>query len=691
MNISYNWLRDLIEIDLPPTELGEKLTAAGLAVEGIEPVGDDFIFDVDLTSNRSDCLSHRGMAREIGALTNARLKGIETEIPRKAPEDKDLVTILDPDLCHRFTARIIRNVKIAPSPEWLKKRLEAIGERAINNVADITNYVMHELGQPMHSFDLSQLAGGRIIVRRAVAGEKIKTLDEIERKLDPTMLAICDSEKPVAVGGVMGGFDSGITENTTDVLLEVAYFERTSIRQTSRNLNLTTEASYRFERGVDIENLIRASDRATDLICRLAGGEPGEFVDVYPNKIDPIEIQVGDLTYATKRLTGLEVENAGIERILSALGIDKIGETKGGASYTAPTWRHDLAIEEDLVEEVARIVGYEKLETLIPPAIGAGEYQPNELRKQQLRNTLADSGFFETLSYSFIDTKYDELFDFIPNFLPENLNRKFVTIKDPIIEGSTRMRASLLPGLLEAVRVNFNHQRRDLKLFEFGKVFSASEKEGGLPRERELFSIVMTGNEMAAEKATPDRPFDFFDAKGAVETLPRALHTKNFEFAPKEFKHLRKGQSAEISFGGKPVGSIGRLNEALTTQFKFKQPVFVAEVDLRTILEKSEETFLYKPLPVFPGIVRDVSLLLKRSDNFRDLVAEIKNMNFELLTNVQFADIYEGKGVPEDSRSLTLRFEYRSAERTLLEEEVENVHSQILGLLENKFDLKQKL
>ena len=290
MNISYNWLRDLIDIDLSADELAAQLTRVGITVEGVHSHGDDFVLDIDLTSNRPDCLSHLGVAREIAAITRSPLrapaKRSDPDVPLPSVLAYDVVAIHDPDLCHRFTARIIKNVKIGPSPDWLVTRLETIGERAINNVADITNYVMHELGQPMHSFDFDKLSGNRLIVRRAKAGEMIRTLDDVERTLDQTMLVIADAESPAAIGGIMGGLDSSITESTNTVLLEVAYFKRENIRQTSRKLNLTTEASYRFERGVDVENLIKASNRAAELICELAGGELGEFIDVYPTKTE---------------------------------------------------------------------------------------------------------------------------------------------------------------------------------------------------------------------------------------------------------------------------------------------------------------------------------------------------------------------------------------------------------------------
>ncbi|MBA2493203.1 MAG: phenylalanine--tRNA ligase subunit beta [Acidobacteria bacterium] len=687
MIISYNWLKDLVEVNLSPQELANELTKVGLAVEGVHQANDDFVFDIDLTSNRSDCLSHLGVAREIRAITNYELLITNHKDQKPKTEDQNVVTIQDADLCHRFTARIIRNVRIAPSPDWLKKRLEAIGERTINNVADISNYVMHELGQPMHAFDFNKLAENRIVIRRARNGETIKTLDEARRKLNDTMLAICDAEKPVAVAGVMGGFDSGITEETTNVLLEVAYFKRENIRQTSRKLNLTTEASYRFERGVDIENLIRASNRATELICELANGEAGEFVDVYPTKFVPNKIQSKDIQFAVKRLTGLDVEKNEILRILNALGIQSKSET----IYLSPSWRHDLAIEEDLVEEVARIYGYDKIAEELPPSVNAGEYQPNEMRKLHLRQTLANLGFDEAINYSFIDTHSDEKFELIPDFVHENLDEKFISLKDSIIEGATRMRPSLLSGLLDAVRTNFNHRRRDIKLFELGKVFSASDKENDLPEEKELFALVVTGSETLQNKAMPLREYDFYDAKGALESAANALNIPALEFKTKDVKHLRKGQSAAVLFNGKQIGAIGRLTDEITSAYKFKQPVFVAEINLQVLLEAKEQEVLYKPLPVFPSIVRDVSLLANRSVNFADIKQAIEAENFELLRKVGFVDVYEGEGMMNNERSITIRLEYRSNERTLLEEEVEKIHARILQNIESKLDVKQRL
>jgi phenylalanyl-tRNA synthetase beta chain len=692
MNISYNWLKDLVEVDLSPPDLAQKLTDVGLAVEGIHEFQGDFVFDIDLTSNRPDCLSHFGVAREVRAITGGELKIQTANDEKQSTKDdsQNLVSIQDSDLCPRFTARVIRHVKIAPSPEWLVKRLEAVGERSINNVADITNYVMHEFGQPMHSFDFNKLKENRIVVRRARAGETIKTLDEVERRLDETMLAICDAEKPVAVGGVMGGFDSGITEETTDVLLEVAYFKRENIRQTSRRLGLTTEASYRFERGVDIENLVRASNRAAQLIGELAGGEAGEFVDVYPAKFTPNEIESKDIAGAVKRLSGLDVEEKEILQTLSALGIDSRPSTPGARLFIAPSWRHDIAIEEDLVEEVARLVGYDKIEEKLPFSQSAGEYQATEPRKKHLRRALANLGFDEAISYSFIDTRHDETFELIANLTDDNAEEKFVTLQDSIIEGAVRMRPSLLSGLLDAVRTNFNHRQRNIRLFELGKVFAATANEDGLPKEQELFALVLSGSETLENKAMPVREFDFYDAKGALEAAIEAINLPALEFAAKDVKHLRRGQSAEIRAGGKSVGTIGRLNDEIAAAYKFRQPVFVAEVDLQTLLQAKQRDVLYRPLSVYPSIQRDVSVLVKRGVSFAEIKQTVEAQGFELLRKVEFVDVYEGVGVADDERSVTIRLEYRSDERTLTEPEAEAVHAQILQALERDLGAKQR-
>jgi len=695
MNISYNWLRDLIDINLSPDEVANELTSVGLAVEGIHAIGSDFVFDIDLTSNRPDCLSHLGIARELRAITSGSLKPSATlAINSKNGDSRDLAAIETEDLCHRFTARVIRGVSIGPSPPWLVDRLEAIGERSINNVADITNYVMHELGQPMHAFDFDKLAGGQIIVRRATAQEKIITLDDVERQLDPSILAICDIEKPVAVAGIMGGLDSSITGDTVNVLLEVAFFDRRAIRAASRKLNLATEASYRFERGVDIENLIQASNRATALIVELAGGTAEEFVDAYPGKFVADKIDTADISATVKRLSGLEVNSAECKRILSSLGIS---EQDGAAvhdsqflTFICPSWRHDLAIEEDLVEEVARHTGYDKIASELPPAFGAGEYQPTEAREKLLRQTLTGLGFSEALSYSFIDTRFDDGFQVVPQLTDEASADKYVTLQHSIIEGSVRMRHTVLPGLLDAVRLNLNQQRRDIRLFEIGKIFASRAGENILPNEQKSLGLILTGGYSEANRLTPTRQLDFYDAKGAIEAALEAASISEVSFVAARIKHLRLGQAAEIVVGDTTVGYVGRINDEISKVYKFRQPIFVAELNLSLAMQKDISLAVYRPLARYPAIVRDVSFTIGRGIAFEDIRSTVLGQNLELCTNVLFVDIYEGKGLSEDEQSLTIRLEYRSDERTLVEEEVEVLHRRIVLHVEAQCGVKQR-
>lgn len=684
MNISYNWLKDLIDLDLSPDETAAALTRVGLAVEGIHPDKDDFVFDIDLTSNRPDCLSHLGVARELSVSTRGALK-VGTPVSESDDPAQTLVSIEDPDLCNRFTARVIRGVTVGPSPQWLVDRLEAVGERSINNVADITNYVMLEFGQPMHAFDLDKLAENRIVVRRARKGETIQTLDEIDRNLEASMLAICDAEKPAAIGGIMGGHDSSITDSTVNVLLEVAYFDRGNIRATSRKLNLTTEASYRFERGVDIENLKRASDRAARLICELAGGEMGEFLDVYPTRALQNTIRSNDIAGAVKRLTGLDVPKKECVRILNAIGIENNEDT-----FISPTWRHDIAIEEDLVEEVARHAGYENIADELPPAYGAGEYQPTEHHERALRQTLIGMGFDEAISYSFIDTRHDGVFEPVPGVLSDKADDKYVSLCDSVIEGAVRMRPTAIPGLLEAVRLNFNQQRRDLKLFELGKVFASSFGEDDLPNEQEVFALCLTGGEIEQNRSMSVRELGFYDAKGAVEAALEVIGIDNAEFTAADITHLRKGQSASIKVAGTVVGSIGRLSDEISATYKFRQPVFVAELNLQKVLGLIAPPRLYRPLSRYPGITRDVSFVAKRNVTFDAVRSTIAEKKYDLCRAVYFVDVYEGKGLGDDERSITIRLEYRSDERTLVEDEVEAIHKQIVTETASKLGIRMR-
>ncbi len=687
MEISYNWLKDLVDTKLSTQELKDKLTSVGLAVEGVHQKGDDFVFDIDMTSNRGDCLSHIGVAREIAAMEKSKVQSPKSKVVNTDGKATDFtsISIEDPDLCWRYTGCVVRGVKVGPSPEWLVKRLEAVGERSINNIADITNYVMHETGQPLHAFDLAKLKENRIIVRRARAGETLVTLDGVERKFDEEMLLICDAEKPLAIGGVMGGFESGISDETQDVLIESAFFERSSVRRTSRALGLNTEASYRFERGTDIGGVLHAQSRCVELICELAGGTIIEdAVDIYPTKRESVEICVRP--ERIKVITGLDVSSEEISRILQSLGF----EEKGQGRFIAPSWRHDIEREEDLIEEVARHYGYDKIPYKLPPSGSAGEYQPIENKRKALQQSLSLSGFDEAISYSFIDAAHDDKFESIPNFVHE-LDERFVTLQDSIIEGATRMRASLLSGLISAVRHNMNHGVRDVRLFEVGKIFSASVDENSLPNERESFALVITGGAVQENNAAQARELDFYDLKGAFETAVLAMHKAPLRYESTSAKHLREGQTAAVfTDKGKRIGTMGRLSDEISSSYKFRQPVYVCEVDLNALFDAKEEPAVYAPLSRYPSVTRDASLLVSRRVTFADLLETVEGQKVEGCRKTSLVDVYEGKGIDDDKRSVTLRFEYRSDERTLIDEEVDAMHSLIISALNQKFGAEQR-
>lgn len=685
MLISYNWLRELTNTKLTPLELRERLTMVGLAIDAVSEVNGDSVLDVEVPSNRPDCLSHVGVAREVSVIEQSKVqspKSKVTETHGKASQFAS-VEIADADLCPRYAGRVIRGVKIAPSPEWLVKRLGEIGQRPINNVADITNYVLHELGQPLHAFDLSKLTDHRIVVRCARAGERIKTLDGVDRTLDVDMLVIADAKDAVALAGIMGGLESEISETTTDVLIESAYFNPDSVRRTARKLGMDTEASRRFERGADCENVLKAQARCVELICEIAGGLATEdAIDVYPNPLPKRFVTLRPLR--VKELTSIDVRAHETTRILEALGFVITETSRESNTFLVPSWRIDVSLEEDLVEEVARHRGYSQIPSELPPASAAGEYQPSELKRRQLRQVFANLGFDEAINFSFIDVVHDDEFEPVPA-LGE---AKPVTLENPILEGVTRMRPSLLPGLLESLRNNLNHGTRDVTLFEIGRIFG-NFGENKLPLEREALALVATGAVLEQSRLQTNREIDFYEIKGSLEAAIDAMRMGPLNFEPAGVKHLREGQSATIRLqDGSRIGSIGRLSESIAESYKFRQPIYVAELDFTDLLESDERCTQYQPLPRYPAVVRDVTLLVNRDTNFSDMVQAINAEAVEDLRGAKLVGTYEGKNISEGKRSVTLRVEYRSNERTLRDEEVEERHRKIVDQLVKKFDAK---
>jgi len=687
MYTSYKWLQELTETKLTAVQLRDRLTMVGLAVDAVESHNSDSVLDVEVPSNRPDCLSHIGIAREITAIDIGELHVPDVTRPKTdgRAEEFTSVEIKDSALCPRYAARLVRGVKIGPSPDWLVKRLEAIGQRPINNVADITNYVLHEVGQPLHAFDFAQLEGQKIIVRRAKAGEKLTTLDGVERELQPDMLVIADAERPVALAGIMGGEESEISSATTDVLLESAYFDPNSVRLTARALGMDTEASRRFERGADCEGVLRAQDRCVQLICEIAGGFATEnAIDVYPNPVVPRVI-----TLRTKRvedLTSLKVETHEVDRILTALGFDKKNESEDALTFSVPSWRVDVEQEEDLVEEVARHTGYQQIRSELPPSNMAGEYQPTEVKQRLLRRTLNNFGYDEAINFSFI--RKQEGIDLIPAF--EGRQDQQVELSNPIIEEAAFMRTTLIPGLLDSLKHNFNHGIRDVRLFEIGRIFGGSHG-GDLPEERLALAMIATGGAVDENVAQATRELDLFDLKGAFEAALDAMNVLAVNFKNTSAAHLRMGQAGEILLqDGKSIGKFGRLAETIASSYKFRQPVYVLEIDLSALFAVREKGIQYSRLPKYPSVVRDLTLLVGRDVNFAALTKAVRDQNVADCRDVKLVGTYDGPNTPPGKRSITLRIEYRSDDRTLRDDEVEERHAALTASLLEAFAAEQR-
>jgi phenylalanyl-tRNA synthetase beta chain len=646
----------------------------GLAVDSVEPAGDDYVLDFDVTSNRPDALSHIGIAREAAAVFGASLRTPEISLAETAEPAAGAasVEIADPDLCPRYAARVIRGVKVGPSPRWLAGRLEAIGQRPVNNIADITNYVMFETGQPTHAFDLDKLEGRRIIVRRARAGEKLTTLDGVERSLAPEMLVIADAERAVAMAGIMGGEDTEISSLTRDVLIESAYFEPVSVRRTARALGLATEASHRFERGADYGAQVRAADRVSQLIAEVAGGAVlKDAIDAYPAPIARACVRLRESRI--ERIAGIRVGITRAAEILRALDFDV--ELLGDElEATAPTFRIDISCEEDLVEEVARYAGYDSIAATLPRWGGSGSYIPDESRRREIRRSLSLLGFNEAISFSFVNAERDGLF--------RAETRHPIALANPIDVSEAQMRTSLSAGLLSAVHTNFNHGSRDVRLFELGRTFEYRDNER--PFERDSLALVLSGA-AAAGDWRENRDCDFYDLKGAVEAVLESLNISGFTIEPARVEYLHPGQTAKVTVDGYDVGIFGRIHPRVAAVYKFRQPVFLGELELGHLLELPADSVRYNALPRLPAVSRDVSALIPEAVLWSVIESSIRGLGIGEIVSVALFDVYRGKGVPEGLRSLAFRVTYRAEGRTLTDEEVNAMDEKVRDLLIGRF------
>ncbi|PLX48751.1 MAG: phenylalanine--tRNA ligase subunit beta [Desulfobulbaceae bacterium] len=648
---------------------------------------DDILIEVDLTPNRPDCASVIGTAREVAAMagTSLKLPVAGEQLPQLDGSASFSLRVEDEKLCPRYVARKMTGITIAPSPWWLQKRLISVGQRPINNVVDATNFVMLEMGQPLHAFDFNKLARAEVVVRRARRGEKIITLDGQERTLEPDMLMICDADKPVAVAGVMGGGNSEVDENTTDLLLESACFNAVSVRRTARNLNLGTDASYRFERGVDPQLAPLAMERLVQILTDIAGGSVEEGgVDLAHGVPSPTEYKLR--VSQTNRLLGTHFSASDITAYLTKIemAVRRIDEDILG--ITPPSFRIDIEREADLIEEVARLYGYNEVGVSLPavPMSFADRDRGRTLRKE-IAAVLLANGCHEAINYSFVAPEHADYL----GLADDDHRRQAVRLLNPLTEDQSLMRRCLLPGLLENVRRNINYQNSDVRLFETGKVF-IPQSGGGQPREEMRLAVVLSGRRHG--RATPlyfeQKPTDFFDAKGIASALLTELRFDQVEFVDDDGSapYVNAAQALAMQADGEMIGQLGCFTSECLRRFGIKQSVYFVDINMDALTRLRPAPKRFAPLPKYPAVQRDLAIVVGDGVAAADIVAAIRDRREKLVEDVELFDVYRGKNIYQGFKSVAISVTYRSQDKTLQEKAVAKVHQQIVDMVLSRFD-----
>lgn len=681
MKIIYSWLKEYIDLpDLTgPEEVVRLLTSMGVCTENIENKiineKKDVVFDFEITPNRPDYLSVIGIARVLSSLLNVPLKFPDIKIKKS---DKNIKTPVNAqinakDACYRYTARVINNVKIGQSSKLVKERLEACGIRSINNVVDITNFVLLELGHPIHAFDYDKLDENKIIVRFANKDEKIITLDGISRKLDNNILVIADENKPIAVAGIIGGENTEVRENTKNILIESAYFVPAVVRHGSKILKLTTEASYRFERGADYGIVEIASNRVVQLINAesFQGGEISKIVDLKKKIIVPAKIDLR--VERTNKILGVNLTYAKILNYLKKLYFKVKKTSKKDRLYvTVPTYRSEVTREIDLIEEIAQIYGLNRIDSKLPSiTISPTNKEKFEIIEDNIKNFLINQGFYEAINYGFMDYKIIET-------LFADKSKDVVRIVNPLLDELNSMRTTLLFGLLENARHNINNGLTNIKLFEIGNVFA-------LNSERKFLSIILMGLSNASVLGTSEKSWntetkevDFFELKGVIEMLLYMLNIGNYKLS-----RANNNKNLTIDISSKTIGSFGRIENSILKIFDIKEKVFFAEISLDDLIECCQAHPEFKGLQKYPSIKRDLAIIVKNNVELYSILEYIKSTGGEFLEDVELFDFYRGTQIPEDSKSLTFRFTFRSNKKTLTDLEVNVIHNNIIRVLKD--------
>ena len=678
MKISPQWLRDFVDLDVNYHQLADDLTLAGIAVESVCGEGDDATFEMDITTNRPDAMNHYGVARECSAIYDLPLRAIEPRLPAPVslPPGGDarppfFIDIQDEQGCARFTARIIRDVTIKASPQKIARRLALLDQRSINNAVDATNYTLWEMGKPTHVFDLDLLEGGKIVVRRARDGETLKTLDGVERKLTSEDLVVADGKKPVGLAGTMGGFDTMITEKTRNILIESAWWDPVTVRKMSKRHGLHTDASHRFERGADYESTILSSNRVAELILQSGGGELiGEPIDVVARALDqaPVALRVSEV----HRILGEKLEAGEILRILRHLGFELIPEPGEEPEFTVqvPSWRLDVEREIDVIEEIARLHGYDKFANTLPAYVGAVVELPDAPKEKKLRTSLLALGYNEAISLTFISHQDAEDFSAVP----------VIELANPLSEEASVMRTSMVPGMLNMLAYNLNRGSGNVRLFEAGNVFEAAGEETA---EFKRICMGATGSAVNTSVHQAARLFSFFDLKGDAETLLAAFQHGGIDYKADAADYYHPGRSARAMMDGEVVAEFGQIDLEIAAGRKLKQDIFVAELYLDRLFKRRLRAVRYEALPRYPAVERDFSFVFDDSIEFATIEKAVAGLRLGELRSFIPVEIFRGGATPAGKHSLLLRATFQSIERTLREDEGGRWSGEIVKALES--------
>jgi phenylalanyl-tRNA synthetase beta chain len=673
MKISPHWLRDFVDLPVDYTRLANELTLAGVAVEGISGEGEATVYEMEITTNRPDAMNHYGVAREASALYDLPLKPIEPKLPPSQGKSDVTIDIQEPDLCPRFTAREIRGATIGPSPAIVANRLLLLDQRPISNAVDATNYVLWESGKPTHVFDLDLLEGRRLVIRRAQAGETLKTLDGVERKLSTEDLVVADAKRPVGLAGVMGGFDTMITERTKNILIESAWWDPVTVRRMSKRHGIHTDASHRFERGADFESTVASTNRVAELILASGGGTLiGDLIDVIARKLDlaPVELDLREV----RRILGEKLSTLEISRILTRLGFTVLPGGEDTYLVHIPSWRLDIEREIDIIEELARLHGYDKFRNTLPAYSGEVRELPDAHKDARLRFSLLALGYNETISLTFI-SKDDA--------------RRFSTaaeldLANPLSDEASVMRTSMVPSMLNMLAYNLNRGSDNVRLFEAGKVFEAS---GAKSVELKRISIGATGSAVEGGVHQAARPLSFFDLKGDIESLlaPFSHWTLYYDAQTDNEKtadYYHPGRSARAVMDGATVAQFGQIHPDVAAARKLRQDVFVAEIYLDRLYQHDLRQVRYEALPRFPAVERDFSFVFNDGVEFEKIHQSVAGLGIAELRSFVPVEIFRGEKVGAGKYSILMRAKLQSSERTLRDDEVAQWSGQITKALE---------